>query len=298
MALERVEFNGWPNCVRLANREMEVIVTTAVGPRIARCAFIGQRNVFAEIPGQQGGTGESEWMIRGGHRLWVAPESKPKTYELDNSPIEVEELPDGVMTVQPRGPLTGVVKVMLIVLDKRANQVSVVHKLRNAGKRPVLLAPWGLSVMAPDGMAVIPLPAKIPHTDRLTPNQLWSIWSYTDFADPRWQLGSRYVFFRQDRTRGPNKLGIAHREGWIGYLLGEFLFMKRFDWRDGKPYPDGGVNFETFSNEQMLELESLGPLVELAPGRSVTHTETWTLHRGLPVCQTEADMDAHVAPLA
>jgi hypothetical protein len=106
------------------------------------------------------------------------------------------------------------------------------------------------------------------------------------------------VFFRQDRTRGPNKLGIAHREGWIGYLLGEFLFMKRFDWRDGKPYPDGGVNFETFSNEQMLELESLGPLVELAPGRSVAHTETWTLHRGLPVCQTEADMDAHVAPLA
>jgi hypothetical protein len=298
MALDRVEFNGWPNCVRLANREMEVIVTTAVGPRIARCAFIGQRNVFAEIPGQQGGTGESQWMIRGGHRLWIAPESKPKTYELDNGPIEVEEIPDGVMTVQPRGPLSGIVKVMLIVLDRRANQVAVVHKLRNAGKRPVLLAPWGLSVMAPDGMAVIPLPAKIPHTDQLTANQLWSIWSYTDFADPRWTLGSRYVFFRQDRTRGPNKLGIAHREGWVGYLLGEFLFMKRFDWRDRKPYPDGGVNFETFSNEQMLELESLGPLVELAPGRSVTHTETWTLHRGLPACRTEADMDAHVLPLA
>ena len=281
--MEQVSFNGWANCVRLANAEVEIIVTTAVGPRIIRCAFQGERNLFAEFAGQQGGGGEDEWMIRGGHRLWVAPEEQPKTYELDNEPIEVEAIENGVRTVQTPGPLSRVAKTMEITLAADRNEVVVMHKLTNRGDAPVSLAPWALSVMAPDGMAVIPRPAHIPHTDRLTHVQEWSLWGYTDLSDGRWTLGRRYVFFRQDRTLGPNKLGLAHREGWVGYLLDEFLFVKKFAWVDGARYPDGGVNFETFSNEAMLEVESLGPLVELAPGASVgSHRDLAALPRRPP----------------
>jgi hypothetical protein len=294
--MQRVEFNGWKDCVRLSNAEIELIVTTEVGPRIARLAFTGQRNLFAEFAGQQGGKGEDEWMIRGGHRLWIAPEEKPLTYELDNAPVAVEPIPDGVRTIQPRGPLSGIAKTMDITLDPRANRVTLVHRLTNRGRRSVELAPWALTVMAPDGMAVIPLPAKVPHSEKITPNQNWVLWSYTDLGDPRWSLGQRYLFFRQDRTRGANKLGMAVREGWVGYVLGGFLFLKHFTRDDRAAYPDGGVNFETFSNEQMLELETLGPQVRLGPGKTIEHRETWALHRGLPDCRTEADVDRHVRP--
>jgi len=294
--MERVTFNGWNVCVRLANAEVELIITTAVGPRIVRFGFIGERNLFAEFEGQQGGSGEAEWMIRGGHRLWVAPEAKPTTYELDNFPIAVEAIPNGVRTSQPTDAHSGIHKTMAITLDHGSNAVKVVHTLTNENEAAVVCAPWALSVMAPDGMEVIPLPARIPHTDRLTHNQEWSLWGYTDFTDPRLSLGARYIFFRQDRTRGPNKLGIAHREGWVGYLLGEFLFTKYFTFEAGAAYPDGGVNFETFSNEDMLEVESLGALVTLAPGASTSHTETWTISRGVPQIETEADADAHVKP--
>ena len=295
--METVEFNGWENCVRLAEGEVEIIVTTDVGPRIVRAGFVGERNLFAELPGQQGGRGEDEWMIRGGHRFWIAPEVKPDTYELDNSPIEVESIPGGVRTVQPAGAITGIAKTMEITLGSGDARVKVLHTLTNAGDRSVELAPWALSVMALNGMAIIPLPAKIAHTDRLTHNQEWSLWGYTDFSDPRWTLGSRYIFFRQDPTRGPNKLGMAHSEGWVGYLLDEFLFVKRFTRVDGAAYPDSGMNFETFSNEEFLEVESLGPLVELAPGASTCHEEQWSLHRGLPPCRTEDDVDANILPL-
>ncbi len=294
--METVEFNGWPHCVRLANADIELIVTTDVGPRICRAGFIGERNLFAELDGQ-GGSGESEWMIRGGHRFWIAPEKKPDTYELDNIPIQTEAIPDGIRTTQSKGPLSGMVKQMDIRLEPDANRVTVTHRLTNQSGAAVPLAPWALSVMAPDGMAVIPLPRKIPHTERLTHNQEWSLWGYTDFTDPRWTLGQRYVFFRQDRTRGPNKLGMAHREGWVGYLLDEFLFVKRFEWINGAAYPDGGVNFETFSNEDFLEIESLGALVTLEAGASVTHVERWDLHRGLAQVETEDDADALVLPL-
>lgn len=294
--METITFNGWDNCVRLSNGTIELVVTTAVGPRIARLGYIGERNLFAEFEGQQGDSGEAEWMIRGGHRFWIAPEVKPMTYELDNSPIHVESIPGGVRTLQPTGPLSGCAKTMEITLATDRNRVNVRHTLTNKGDKPIRLAPWALSVMAPDGMAVIPRPAFVAHTDRVLHNQEWSIWGYTDFTDPRWTLGQRYIFFRQDRAKGPNKLGLAQREGWVGYLLGEFLFVNRFGFDEQATYPDGGVNFETFSNEDMLEIETLGGLVDLAPGASVSLVEDWELHRSVDQVETEDDADRIVKP--
>ena len=295
--MERVQFNGWDNSVRLSNGEMDLVVTTAVGPRIARVGFRGQQNLMAEIAGQQGGSGESEWMIRGGHRLWLAPEVEPDTYELDNAAIEVEELDGGIRTLQPPGPITGVCKSMEIRLAPDRNAVSVVHVLENCGAEGRRLAPWALTVLAAGGMAIIPLPVKIPHTDRLTHNQEWSIWGYTDMTDPRWTWGSRFVLFRQDVSRGPAKLGMAHREGWAAYQLGTDVLVKQFEYLAGAAYPDGGVNLETFSNEEFLELETLGPSVTLAPGERATHEERWLLFRGVPPCDTEEEVQERIVPL-
>jgi len=78
---------------------------------------------------------------------------------------------------------------MEIRLAARKNEVTITHVLKNCGRKPRTLAPWALTVMAPGGTCIIPLPKKIPHTGRLTHNQEWSVWGYTDFADGRWTLG-------------------------------------------------------------------------------------------------------------
>lgn len=288
--IEYIPYKGWKNNVRLSNGVVDVVLTQDVGPRIIRFGFVGERNVFAEMPKQVGRSGEKKWMLRGGHRLWIAPEETPKTYELDNGPVAAKRIAGGVRAIQETGPLSGVQKMLDITLEGKSG-VRVGHTLVNRGRRSARLAPWALTVMAPGGMAVIPLPEKILHTDRLTHNQEWSLWGYTDFADGRWTLGSRYVFFRQNRRRGPGKIGIAHREGWVGYLLGPYLFVKKFKRIEGKVYPDGGVNFETFSNEDFLEVETLGPLVDLKPGHSIRHEERWQLFKGVPKITTEADAD-------
>ena len=295
--MDMVSYSGRPRNVRLSNSDIELIVTQDVGPRIIRFGFKDERNVLAEIDGEQGGVGEAEWKLRGGHRLWIAPEEKPRTYELDNSAVEVSEVPNGVKALQAPGEISGVAKSMTITLAPDANEVVITHVLENLGETPTELAPWAASVMAPGGQAVIPLPDKIPHSERLTANQAWVIWAYTDFSDPRWTFGSRYVFFHQDPARGPNKLGIVHREGWVAYLLGEFLFLKMFRRIPGQVYADAGANFQTFSNEAFLELESLGPLVTLAPGQDIAHEERWRLYRDIPALQSESDVDEHVLPL-
>ena len=319
MNIATVPYRGWKRNIRLANGQVELIVTQDVGPRIVRFGFIGDQNVFGELPEQMGGTSEKKWMIRGGHRLWVAPEEKPKSYELDNVPIVIRKIPasapgastgaealadrpagrpGGIRTIQAPGPLTRVQKTIAITLADRRNEVTVVHRLTNKGRQAITLAPWALTVMAKRGMAIIPLPKKISHAGLLTHNQNWSLWGYTDLSDPRWTIGPCYILFRQDPRREPNKIGIAHREGWVAYLRNGLLFIKRFKRIPGATYPDSDVNFETFANQQILELESLGPLVKLRPGQTAAHTETWSLHRGVKACRTEADIDKYVAPRA
>lgn len=295
--MQEVVYNGW-KCLRLTNDETELIVTRDIGPRIIRFGFIGGPNVLGEIPADQGGRGEAEWKNRGGHRCWIAPESMPWSYELDNEPYaEAAAISGGIRTRQEPGPVTGLAKELEITLASDKNEVRVLHRYTNRGAGPVDFAPWSISVMGLNGLEIIPLPKKIPHTEMLTHNQNWSIWSYTDFADPRWKIGSRYVFLRQDPARGPTKLGVAHREGWVAYQREGCLFVKYFPFAEGAKYPDGGVNFETFTNQEILEIETLGGLVTLKPGESVEHVEKWRLFANVPECTSEDDVDRIVRPL-
>src|SRR5690349_10985616 len=39
--IEKTEYGGWPNCYRISNGEVELIVTTDVGPRIMHYGFVG-----------------------------------------------------------------------------------------------------------------------------------------------------------------------------------------------------------------------------------------------------------------
>jgi hypothetical protein len=60
----------------------------------------------------------------------------------------------------------------------------------------------------------------------------------------------------------------------------DVLFLKRFDPAPG-PHPDLGCNAETFTNHEMLELETLSPLVSIAPGPAATHVERWRVEAGV-----------------
>ena len=46
----------------------------------------------------------------------------------------------------------------------------------------------------------------------------------------------------------------------------------------------------------MLEVESLGSLQRIAPGKAVEHVENWWLLKGLPNETTDAALDATIRP--
>ena len=94
------------------------------------------------------------------------------------------------------------------------------------------------------------------------------------------------------------KIGSFNPHNWAAYLLGSDLFMKETKADPAKRYPDMGASFETFTNATFQELETLGPLEKLEPGKTATHVEHWTLNRNVKIPHwTDADLDKAVLPL-
>jgi hypothetical protein len=295
----KMNYKGWPNCYRLANESIELIVTTDVGPRIIRFGFVGGDNEFVEFPEQLGKTGGKEWRIYGGHRFWHAPEVEPRTYFPDNDPIQLEQHDGFARVIQPVESTTGIQKELDIHLHPKDARVEVIHRLRNCGTWDVELAPWALSVMACGGTAIVPLPPHGSHGKNLQPAISLALWKYTDMSDPRWTWGSNFILLRQDATPTvlPQKIGAMTPEGWAAYVRAGNLFLKKFQYVAGARYPDFGSSVEVFTNREIIEVETLGPLVTLRPGAQVEHTERWFLFRDVPVPKNDADVEKHVLPI-
>lgn len=294
--VERMAYRGWENCFRVSNDLVELVVTTDVGPRIIRFGF-GRDNELGEFPEHLGLTGGNAFRLYGGHRLWHAPESLERTYVPDNIPVRLVTQPDGVRVTQDVESGTGIQKELEISLSPDDAHVRIVHRLWNRNLWAVELSVWALTVMAPGGTAIIPLPPRIPYPEGLLPTGHMVLWPYTDQTDPRWYWGRKYILLRQDPERAmPQKLGASVPDGWMAYARSGHLFVKTFRHVSGAPYPDLGSSAETFTDGRMLELETLSPLARVEPGAAIEHVEHWHLWRDVPVPQNDDDVDRHILP--
>ncbi len=295
--VERVTYFNQPNCIRLSNGVVEVIVTTAIGPRVIRYGFVGGQNLMGEVPEASVKTALGEWKPWGGHRLWTAPEDMPRSYSPDNGPVDAVINGATVRLVQPVEPQTGIVKELTVTLAETGTGVTIGHRLINRSLWSVDVSPWALTIMNAGGTILIPQEPYASHDDALLPVRSLTMWAYTDLSDPRWSLGPKYIRLRTDAARtGSQKIGAANKRGWAGYARNGELFVKRYDWREGQTYPDHGVNTEAYTAGNFIELETLGPMAALPPGGSVTHEERWSLFRDVTIEGNDDALERALAP--
>ncbi len=296
--LEKTNFHGWVNCYRLSNKLVDLIITTDVGPRVAWWGLTGGVNEFAEYTAEHGKTGGDEWRIYGGHRLWHAPENKPRTYYPDNVAVKLEETGDVVRVTQPIETTTGIEKQIDFRMAEDKPMVKVTHRMINHNLWAVEFAAWALSVMTTGGVGILPLPPRGSHSEVLLPTNSLTLWAYTDMSDPRWTWGTKYILLRQDaKATVPQKIGLMALNGWAAYANHNNLFVKKFSVVPGATYPDFGSSLETFTNADMFELETVGPMTRLEPGAALEHVEEWYMFKDVPAPKNDADVDKYVLPL-
>lgn len=260
-------------CLFADNGITQVGIPLEFGLRVGHFSFCGGKNVFFEQPNDMPDftTGDG-WRIRGGHRLWLAPESDLDDYYPDNAPITYRIEGDTILLTQQEDPRLHIIKQFALTFE--GNQLLITHRVTNTGSTPLECALWAISVMAPGGKETILLQRRdggAAHCNRI------STWFYTNLSDPRVTYTLDQIEIRQQPIDQRYKIGVGHPRGPVRYENGDTVFVVDYPIMPEKNYPDGNVSYETFCSRYMLEMETLSPLKTLLPGESMEHPETWTL---------------------
>lgn len=272
-------------CTALENDHLSLLVTQSVGPRIISLRLKGGKNLFAELPDFVTKRPDGrDFHFRGGHRLWHAPESMPRTYALDDDPVEIIRTGNSLLVTQQMEAETGIEKSMRISLTGDKAQVIIQHMLTNRGVWSIECAPWAITQFKTGGVAI--LPQSREQID-LLPNRSLALWSYTNIASPHVTWGNEYVLLRAE-IQPPFKVGFPNPRGWLAYWLDGTLFVKRAAYDPQTAYYDFGSSSECYCNSHFLELETLAPIGQLEPGASVIHVETWELYADIEQPTDEA----------
>lgn len=283
--IHKEDYHGWKNNYRLSNGLIEALVVTDIGPRILDVHRVGGTNLLQPRDGL-GGSGEAQYMFRGGWRLWIAPERRETTYALDNSPCTARVDGNSLRVEGPPQAQAGVRKIVEMSLQPNEPRLQIVSHIQNISDKPVTYAAWSLPVMRPGGRAFVPL--DVGDITAFDAVRRLILWSYTDLADSRYHFGNRLIEIDHSqvkaapasatgRRKDESKIGSDSGQGWTAYLLDHTLFLKRFPHEAQGTYPDGGSTIEIYSNHEFLELEHLGPLTTIAPGAEIVFPEDWWL---------------------
>jgi len=251
----------------LENEFLRVDYLTTTGPRIVGLYAQGaDGNLLAETPDARWPTPHGEFILHGGHRLWVAPEDPFFTGPEDGMDVCTEK--DKVV-LRSSVDASGLQKEITVELD--GNSLQLAHRVTWHGEKPMELAPWAITQVRLGGLGILPQPV----SDGLQPNRNLVFWPYSRIHDERLEIHDDLILIHGRAAEQALKIGHYNTHGWIACALENVLFIKKFNCTSADKYPDLGCNVEAYVKDSCLELETLGPLVKLIPNESVTHEETW-----------------------
>jgi hypothetical protein len=249
------------------NNFLRLDYLTTTGPRIIGLYARGvDGNLLAETPDVHWPTPHGEYYLRGGHRLWTAPENP--FYTCPENEVSVIKEKDRVV-LRSSIDASGLEKEISFHLDE--NRVHLIQQVTWHGDEPAELAPWAITQLRLGGMAILPLST----SEGLSPNRNLVLWPYSQINDDRFELHDDMILLHSQLNEQAFKVGAFNKHGWIAYTAGKTLFVKRFSFSESQNYPDMGCNVEAYVKDTCLELETLGCLTKLNPNESATLEETW-----------------------
>lgn len=251
----------------IENDFLRVDYLTTTGPRIIGLYAKGvEGNLFAETPDVHWPVPHGEFYLRGGHRLWKAPEDS-----FYNCPEEgVTVIAGESVILQSPVDVSGLEKEIEFRLD--GSRVHLSHRITWHGESPLELAPWTITQLRLNSLGIFPLEG-VAGTDS-APNRSIVIWPYASLKDERLELHDDFILVHGKPGDVPLKVGGLNVYGWLACALGKALFVKRFAVEEGT-FPDMNSNVELYVKDVCVELELLGSLKTLKKGDSAVMEETW-----------------------
>lgn len=265
----------WGNVLWLKNAGVEMGVALDFGIRIVHLSCEGMENLYYEQPLDRSDhfTTEKGWILYGGHRMWLAPESD-NSYYPDNDPVAYTVLEDGVRIEQSEDPWKKETKSLRIRFLEDGG-VELLHSFRNTSNETVTGASWGINTLAAGGTAKICFAGERGYN----PKRVVSLWGHTDLHDPRLTFDKESLTATFLDMPGYLKVGLYSNPGKAVFQNKGQKLTITFDAAPMDAYMDGGCNFELYMCRQFMELETLGVRTEIRPGECAAHREVWHLKK-------------------
>ena len=294
--VKKTKLDWCGNCVMISDDRVELVVSVDFGPRIVQAGIIGRVNFMKQdidgvLVSELGDSkfDDNLFRNRGGHRFWISPEAFPRTYYPDNEPVCFEIIENGAIFTPAAQVANDLQLKIKITLNELNHEYKIEHYVTNEGYWPKKLAIWPITVVANRGTELIP-----QNTDNtmLLPNRAFAMWPYSKFTDPRLNITDKYIYIKQDpEVKCSFKIGLYQEHSWGAYFLENDMFVKKYDSQVDAEYPDFGCSYESYTNNDILEMESLSPLYTVESGETISHTEIWCFYENvnIPASDSEAD---------
>lgn len=301
----RETYRGWAGAYRLSNGVVDAVVVPQIG-RVMAFHFTGRPETspffnnkiwLGKAPPptpnpRDPKTFPKEWHNYGGDKLWPSQQSEwpkrqpvgwPPDPNIDTGPYRVQRVKNGLRLVGPVSPYYGVRVIRDITLRPGAARVflhDTFDKPRGvSGKlRAFPIGIWSITQVRGDATVYLPLNlgGQFPGV------------GFTSLTDsPALPPNAKAQGNLLAVTRPSNvstKVGLDDGAGWMACLYGDdLLFSEHFTRLPGATYPDKNTNAQVYTSgddaQAYIEMEILGPLVNLKPGRRITRAMSWRLQR-------------------
>jgi hypothetical protein len=280
-----VDFHGWP-AMALRNGHSEVVVVPAIG-RVMSLGFAGDRGASDPF-WRHGGLGpnltgdENGWINYGGDKAWPAPQSDwqrlfgkgwPPPATFDAVPHSATMNASAIEMVSPVDRATGMRVRRTVTL---ADAQSFIHTAYEKVEGPaVRVAVWTITqLVSPDRMfALLPQSSTFSGGHR----------SVLPAAPKDLTVEGRLLGLARHPTEKTMIVNDADALLWVGSgrsLVIETVATQPADKEAPRP---GGAHAQIYTSpdgaEPYVELELMGPLVDLAPGQSAAMDVRYRLLR-------------------
>ena len=252
-----VSFEKWKNwdAVKCSVMQSELIIGISAGPRILSFTYNKGKNILYE---DNTGFSVGEWLMYGGHRFTIAPETDDSYYP-DNDSCEVK-FEDSRLHVFAKKRFNGLLLSMFIS-ESLQGGFYIDHVLLNNGSFNWQGALWAITCV-PRSHALI----------GLCETKEVNFWPGTDAS--KWRQANNRMMVADGNFRG--------KAGWYSAAPRLKAISQQGEFTISSPVisnpelcVDNNSNTEIFVCADWAELETLSEMVVITPGSSVVHRQHW-----------------------
>ena len=276
---DRITYFGYENCILLENAQTRVVLTESAG-RILEYSHKGPNAIYLD-PIQEGETfaeGQPTFGPTGG-RLDIGPEMTiPAHPDLWLGQWEsVITGPRSARLISKKDEPTGVQLIRDFVLDEHSTHLSATQTIKNISDSEKHWGHWSRTFGTGGGIVLVPLTPESRFPDNYIMYGPGPVINYHP-EDPNIRVRDNFLEVLTTPLRP--KLGMDSQAGWFAYLdKNDLLWVKRYPVYPDRPYGElAGLTISIwYYQDQMCELEPIGPKENILPGGEASFTEDWWL---------------------